>query len=136
MKKFKYKAKLKGKKKKGEIEADTLLLAKQKMRQDGYREVVLTPIKVKPKGGLNADITWGPFGSIPAKEILIFTKKISTMMRAGLPIVEAMVLVASQTSNANMKRVTTQMVAKLNSCLLYTSPSPRDATLSRMPSSA
>ena len=26
--------------------------------------------------------------------------------------------------------------AKLNTCLLYTSPSPRDATLSRMPSSA
>ena len=25
---------------------------------------------------------------------------------------------------------------KVNSCLLYTSPSPRDATLSRMPSSA
>ena len=25
---------------------------------------------------------------------------------------------------------------KLNNCLLYTSPSPRDATLSRMPSSA
>ena len=27
-------------------------------------------------------------------------------------------------------------VAKMISCLLYTSPSPRDATLSRMPSSA
>ena len=27
-------------------------------------------------------------------------------------------------------------VAALNICLLYTSPSPRDATLSRMPSSA
>ena len=26
--------------------------------------------------------------------------------------------------------------SKINSCLLYTSPSPRDATLSRMPSSA
>ena len=26
--------------------------------------------------------------------------------------------------------------AELNNCLLYTSPSPRDATLSRMPSSA
>ena len=26
--------------------------------------------------------------------------------------------------------------AQLNDCLLYTSPSPRDATLSRMPSSA
>ena len=30
----------------------------------------------------------------------------------------------------------TQIVANINSCLLYTSPSPRDATLSRMPSSA
>ena len=28
------------------------------------------------------------------------------------------------------------MAASLNDCLLYTSPSPRDATLSRMPSSA
>ena len=32
------------------------------------------------------------------------------------------------------QRVT--VAALLNSCLLYTSPSPRDATLSRMPSSA
>ena len=29
-----------------------------------------------------------------------------------------------------------QCVVKVHSCLLYTSPSPRDATLSRMPSSA
>ena len=29
-----------------------------------------------------------------------------------------------------------QHVSDLNRCLLYTSPSPRDATLSRMPSSA
>jgi len=115
MKKFKYKAKHKGKKKKGEIEAESLVVAKQKMRQDGFREVVLTEVKVKPKTGLNAEITWGPFGAIPPKEILIFTKKISTMMRAGLPIVEAMVLVSGQTSNANMKRVTNEMVAKLNS---------------------
>jgi type IV pilus assembly protein PilC len=115
MKKFTYKAKLRGKKKKGEIEAETLMAAKRKMRHDGFREVTLTEVRKKPKSGLNADITWGPFGSIPAKEILIFTKKISTMMRAGLPIVEAMGLVASQTSNANMKRVTNEIVAKLNS---------------------
>ena len=92
MKKFKYKARLKGKKQKGEINAETIMVAKQKLRTDGYREVVLTEIKPKKKSALNAEITWGPFGAIPPKEILIFTKKISTMMRAGLPIVEAMVL--------------------------------------------
>ena len=30
----------------------------------------------------------------------------------------------------------TKVLADVNACLLYTSPSPRDATLSRMPSSA
>ena len=33
-------------------------------------------------------------------------------------------------------RECTNGVDKIESCLLYTSPSPRDATLSRMPSSA
>ena len=32
--------------------------------------------------------------------------------------------------------VATVLVEPINTCLLYTSPSPRDATLSRMPSSA
>ena len=31
---------------------------------------------------------------------------------------------------------TTQLVNSVNTCLLYTSPSPRDGLLSRMPSSA
>ena len=35
------------------------------------------------------------------------------------------------------KKGTVQKISKFNNnCLLYTSPSPRDATLSRMPSSA
>ena len=33
-------------------------------------------------------------------------------------------------------KLTTQQLGYFWSCLLYTSPSPRDATLSRMPSSA
>ena len=34
------------------------------------------------------------------------------------------------------KRKQTAIIAKDTSCLLYTSPSPRDSALSRMPSSA
>ena len=32
--------------------------------------------------------------------------------------------------------ITDEQIAGVKTCLLYTSPSPRDATLSRMPSSA
>lgn len=114
MKKFSYKGKQRGKKVKGEIEIETIVQAKQQLRSEGIREVVLKEIKPKKKSSLDVEITWGPFGSIPPKEIMLFTKKISTMMRAGLPIVEAMVLVAAQSSNANMKRVANEMIEKLN----------------------
>ena len=46
---------------------------------------------------------------------------LSSAFNAPLPILDG-----------NVKRV----LARLTACLLYTSPSPRDATLSRMPSSA
>ena len=35
-----------------------------------------------------------------------------------------------------MRPIAEKMITKAKNCLLYTSPSPRDATLSRMPSSA
>ena len=112
--KFKYKGRLKGKRVKGELEIEGLVQAKKKLREDGLREVVLKEIKPKQKGAMDIEITWGPFGAIPAKELLVFTKKISTMMRAGLPIVEAMVLVSTQTKNANLKRVNNDMIERLN----------------------
>ena len=114
MKKFKYKGKQRGKKVKGELEIEGIVQAKQKLRADGIREIVISEIKPKKKSAMDIEITWGPFGSIPPKEIVVFTKKISTMMRAGLPIVEAMILVASQSTNPNMKRVANQMIDKLN----------------------
>ena len=48
-------------------------------------------------------------------------------------------LIQSRPTAINLKWAVDLMMKKLsgiNSCLLYTSPSPRDATLSRMPSSA
>ena len=45
--------------------------------------------------------------------------------------------VAKSTANASAKNNKAQRLASVtNSCLLYTSPSPRDRTRSRMPSSA
>ena len=38
-------------------------------------------------------------------------------------------------ANKNMEKISSNL-ANLNTCLLYTSPSPRDRTRSRMPSSA
>ena len=45
-------------------------------------------------------------------------------------------LIASIDESTNLIFIDLHLVHEVTSCLLYTSPSPRDATLSRMPSSA
>ena len=45
-------------------------------------------------------------------------------------------LLAAEMAAGDYSRVIADAVAQVEACLLYTSPSPRDATLSRMPSSA
>ena len=64
----------------------------------------------------------------------------------GQDVMEVTILLGSKsdmpvaekcTKSLEMFEVTYQLrVASAHRCLLYTSPSPRDATLSRMPSSA
>lgn len=103
-----------GKKVKGQIEATTLSRARSALRQQRIKVKKLKEVKEKKKGAMDIEITWGPFGSIPQKEILMFTKKLSTMIRAGLPILDGLIMVSGQTKNPNMKRVTQQMIATLN----------------------
>ena len=103
-----------GKKVKGKIEATSLAKARSALRQQRVRVKNIKELKEKKKSALDIELTWGPFGSIPAKEILMFTKKLSTMIRAGLPILDGLIMVAGQTKNPNMKRVTQEMIGMLN----------------------
>ncbi len=103
-----------GKKVKGKIEATSLAKARSALRQQRVRIKNIKELKEKKKSALDIELTWGPFGSIPAKEILMFTKKLSTMIRAGLPILDGLIMVAGQTKNPNMKRVTQEMIGMLN----------------------
>ena len=103
-----------GKKIKGQIEATSMARARSALRQQRIRINKIKEVKAKGKSSLDIEITWGPFGSIPAKEILMFTKKLSTMIRAGLPILDSLIMVAGQTKNPNMKRTCQQMIDMLN----------------------
>ena len=51
-------------------------------------------------------------------------------------VIEADVIVDGETELDHAVDAAAEGVGLLEGCLLYTSPSPRDATLSRMPSSA
>ena len=117
MTKFAYAGQQGGRKVRGELEAGSPALAHSILRRRMIKVVKLTRANThnvsKPRA-LNIDITWGPFGDIPAKVILIFTKKLATMVRAGLPILDGLAMIANQTKNKNMKNVIDAIVADLN----------------------
>ena len=79
---------------------------------------------------------------VAGKEIENYIQKLSQMARAaGIHIIMATqrpsVDVITGTIKANFPtRISFQVYLKRYSCLLYTSPSPRDYAASRMPSSA
>ena len=111
---FTYVGTQKGKKIKGSLDAPTMSRARAELRKQRVKITKIKEQKEKKKSALDIQITWGPFGSIPAKEILMFTKKLSTMIRAGLPILDSFIMVGDQTKNPNMKRAINEMIADLN----------------------
>ncbi len=52
---------------------------------------------------------------MPPKEILQFTKKTATMIKAGLPILESIMMIRDQTDHMKMKMTTNTIVKDLNS---------------------
>ena len=124
-----------GKKIGGEISAPDLKSASTKLRQ---QKIIVTSIK---KGNGNTDnntksdaladipisdapiifdkgqiyLNFGPWATVPPKELLQFTKKTATMIKAGLPILESIMMIRDQTVHIKMKMTANKIVKDLNS---------------------
>src|SRR6266571_2511206 len=54
-------------------------------------------------------------GSVPMRDIVIFTRQFSTMINAGLPLVQALDILAQQSENQSLKDVTRAVVFDVES---------------------
>jgi type IV pilus assembly protein PilC len=54
-------------------------------------------------------------GKIPMRDIVIFTRQFATMINAGLPLVQALDILAKQSDNKTLKEVTRQVVFDVES---------------------
>jgi len=100
MAQFIYEAKTRtGEVRTGTLEADDEAAAGVKLRQQQ-----LTPVSVKKKG-FEFKLPGGGGGSVSQKEIIIFTRQFSTMIDAGLPLVQCLEILGNQQPNKNFKRV-------------------------------
>ncbi len=96
---FIYKARNKaGRKVKGEMDIASQEMARMALQRKGFTE-----IKVKPKP---KDLLEGTFleGKVKSRDMVVFSRQFSTMINAGVPILEALQVMCDQTENNKLRR--------------------------------
>ena len=71
------------------------------------RKQKLIPVSVREKP---KDISLGQRKRVKARDLVIFTRQFSTMINAGLPLVQALDILARQTENAMLKKAVGDVV--------------------------
>ena len=102
---FEYKGISQGKYVEGEIEALNNAEAAHKLKE---KKIIITKLKEakKKKVVTKKEKTSFTFGTgVKAQEILIFCKQFATMLRAGLPVLNTLEMLESQTTRPPMKKI-------------------------------
>ncbi len=89
-----------GKKQKGEFEADNLVLARQMVIK---KNITIRNIKPKPKD--ISEYIPALQGKIKERDLVIFVRQFSTMIDAGLPLVQCLEILNEQQDNPAFKKV-------------------------------
>ena len=96
-----------GEKRKGAMEAETAQIVEQRLRGDG-----MTVERVK-KEPMQISISFG--SGVSPKDLQIFTRQLATMIDAGLPLVQCLDILASQTPNKIFARILSQVKTSVES---------------------
>ena len=93
----------------GEIEASDRARAVAELRQ---RQILVTRIreKAEPKAWMA-----GLGGRVKARELAVFTRQFSTMIDAGLPLVQCLNILATQSESKNLRAVTARSAREVES---------------------
>ncbi len=96
-----------GEVKKGEMEASDADQVHSRLRQ-----MQITPSKVKKKPA-QLSFKLPGVGGVSKKDLVVFTRQFSTMIDAGLPLVQCMDILASQSANPTFRDVLFKVKAKV-----------------------
>jgi type IV pilus assembly protein PilC len=103
----------------GEMEAPTRDAVLARLRAQRIQPI---PAKIKERGkGLDREINIPGFGeTIKAKDVVVFTRQLGTMIDAGLPIVQCLDILAAQTENKKFRGVIKQLKEDVESGSTFT----------------
>jgi len=94
----------------GEIEAPDRTAAVAELRR---KAILVTQIKEKAGGPARAASMRARFGKVKDKEMAIFTRQFSTMVDAGLPLVQCLTILAEQSESKTLRGVTSKVAGSV-----------------------
>jgi general secretion pathway protein F len=98
---------------KGIVDADSSRAARLKLRRDG-----IFPIELREEADAQSDKreldVLRVFRRIKLQEVAIMVRQLSTLLSAGLPLVESLTAVIEQVSNPALKKIVTQVRERVN----------------------
>lgn len=92
----------------GEMEAATRDAVLARLRAQRIQPI---PAKIRQRGkGFDKDISIPGFGeSVKARDVVVFTRQLGTMIDAGLPIVQCLDILSAQTDNKKFRGIIRQL---------------------------
>ena len=101
-----------GQKIKAQVQADTEAAALKLIREQG-----LSPVSVKVEKAASKS----KFARIKTKDKVLFSRQLSTLINAGLPLVQSLRSVANQTTNKPLKVVINQVISEVEAGTSFSS---------------
>jgi len=121
MRNFTYQAKDRVRKKvKGSFQAESLTKARAELRAKGLSEIAIKELRpARGKKGKEFNLSF--FNTISPLVLLVFSKKLATMIRSGLPILDSLILIQSQTENKTFAKALQEIINSVNSGMSFSS---------------
>lgn len=104
----------KGHERKGFVDAPGMSVARQQLREEGIYPVDIHPAREKKTSALTGALEIGFFQKVSAKEVSIFTRQLSTLLGAGIPLVPSFSVLLAQTRKPILQKILAQIRADLN----------------------
>jgi type II secretory pathway component PulF len=89
----------------GTIDAPTPQMAGDQLYHLGYFPISVEETGIKEELSLNFSDLWKRFQRVNLEEVILFSKQLSTLYKAGLPLLTGLVSLREQTGNKKLKEI-------------------------------
>jgi len=104
----------KGRQLKGFIDASGISAARQKLREENIFPVEINQTETKKESALAGALKINLWERVSANQVAVFTRQLSTLLGAGMPLVPSLSILMQQEKNPLLKKSLAQIREQVN----------------------